>query len=106
MTCLHPGLNLCLHEPGDNDSIVFTVTVLTANFHPSSVIHSYAVKVIFFSMINIVHNIYIQKRSLRDLSGHSSTFILSDGGVQLGEIWVDSPGVAGGIQGGCPGSSA
>lgn len=43
---------------------------------------------------------------LRDRSGHSSTFILSDSGVQPGEIRVDSHVGSGGIQGGRPGSSA
>jgi len=43
---------------------------------------------------------------LRDLSGHASTSILSNSGVQLGEIWVDSHVGSGGLQGGCPGSSA
>lgn len=43
---------------------------------------------------------------LRDHSGHSSTFILCDSGVQQGAIRVDSHVGSGGIQGGCPGPSA
>lgn len=43
---------------------------------------------------------------LRDRSGHSSIFILSDTGVQPGAIRMDSHAGSGGIQGGCPGSSA
>lgn len=42
----------------------------------------------------------------RDHRGHSSTFILSDIGVTPGEIQVNSRVGSGGIQGGCPGSSA
>lgn len=39
---------------------------------------------------------------LRDLIGHSPTFILFDSGVKLGETQEDSDVGSGGIQGGCP----
>lgn len=43
---------------------------------------------------------------LRDQTGHSSTSTLLDGGVQLGDIQVDSHAGSGRVRVGRPGSSA
>lgn len=83
VTCLHANSfficsnhsdNLSFLEPGDYDTLVFTITVLTANFHSSSVIHSHAIKVVFYHYKSLCRTDTEQSLPmLRDLSGHSST---------------------------------